>query len=122
MITVPEDFAIATVTREGDAGRRWVDALPDLVKTLCDQWDLMVDGAPMHGYLGLVVPVRRGDEYAILKVSWVDESSTDEAAELDPALARSWTLVRCVDYWLWGLSVGLTNDPACCDTIINWLL
>jgi len=82
MIIVPEEFVIATVAREGDAGRQWADGLPDLVKTLCDQWDLMVDGAPMHGYLGLVVPVRQGDEPAVLKVSWVDESTTGEAAAL----------------------------------------
>jgi streptomycin 6-kinase len=44
-----------------------------------------------------------------------------EAAELEPALARDWTLVRCVDYWLWGLSVGLTYDPARCERIINRL-
>jgi streptomycin 6-kinase len=35
-----------------------------------------------------------------------------EAAELDPTHARSWALVRCVDYWLWGVGVGLTEDPA----------
>jgi hypothetical protein len=45
-----------------------------------------------------------------------------EAAELDPALARAWTLVRCVDYWLWGVSVGLTHDPARCERIIDWLV
>jgi streptomycin 6-kinase len=45
-----------------------------------------------------------------------------EAAGLDPVLARAWTLVRCVDYWLWGLSVGLTYDPARCERIINWLV
>jgi streptomycin 6-kinase len=44
-----------------------------------------------------------------------------EAAGLDPDLARSWTLVRCVDYWLWGLSVGLTEDPARCEAITDWL-
>jgi streptomycin 6-kinase len=44
-----------------------------------------------------------------------------EAAGLDPDLARAWTLVRCVDYWLWGLSVGLTADPARCEAIIDWL-
>ncbi len=44
-----------------------------------------------------------------------------EAAALEPALARDWTLVRCVDYWLWGLSVGLTYDPARCERIIEWL-
>jgi streptomycin 6-kinase len=45
-----------------------------------------------------------------------------EAATLDPVRASSWTLVRCVDYWLWGLSVGLTQDPKRCQTIINWLI
>jgi len=30
--------------------------------------------------------------------------------------------VRCVDYWLWGLGVGLTEDPAACDLIVGWLL
>jgi streptomycin 6-kinase len=45
-----------------------------------------------------------------------------EAAELDPALTRAWTLVRCVDYWLWGVSAGLTYDPARCEVIVNWLI
>jgi streptomycin 6-kinase len=44
-----------------------------------------------------------------------------EAAELDPALAHAWTYLRCVDYWLWGVSVGLTYDPARCGVITNWL-
>jgi streptomycin 6-kinase len=44
-----------------------------------------------------------------------------EAAELDPDLARAWTVVRCVDYWLWGISVGLTDDPARCGIITDWL-
>ena len=45
-----------------------------------------------------------------------------EAAELDSAKARAWTLVRLVDYWLWGLSIGLAIDPARCETIAAWLL
>ncbi len=292
-IIVPDAFAAATVSREGDPGRRWVAALPETVTTLCAKWGLLVDGSPLHGYLGLVIPVRRGDAPAVLKVSWIDESSADEAAalaawdgrgavrlleadpslgamllerldanrtlndvaieraiviagrllrrlaipapagirssqavaadlarnllgrwerygrpmprrvleqacelakqfsgaggallvnydvvygdvlaserepwlvvdpkvvvgdpefgvaqllwrrqeemeargglrrffhllteaaELDPALARSWTLLRCVDYWLWALSVGLTVDPARCERLIDWLV
>jgi streptomycin 6-kinase len=293
MITIPEDFAAAAAVREGDAGRRWIDDLPALVEALCGEWSLVVDGAPMHGHLGLVVPVKREDESCVLKVSWVDESTVDEAmalstwngrgavrllevrpshgamllerldsrrslndvnldeavavagrllrrlavpspdgprllkavaehlsenlperwerygrpmprrlldtardvadqlgasagdllvnydlhygnvlagerepwlaidpkvvvgdpefgvaqllwrrldemdgpgglerqfrllteaAELDPDLTRSWTLVRCVDYWLWGLSIGLTYDPARCEVIANWIV
>ncbi|HZO87683.1 MAG TPA: aminoglycoside phosphotransferase family protein [Chthonomonadaceae bacterium] len=292
MITIPEDFAIATINREGDAGRQWIDHLPNLVEGLCQQWGLVIDGRPMHGYLGLVVPVRQGSERCALKVAWRDESTAHEAialatwngkgavrllaaeptrgamllerlnsrrtlndvgveeaiavaghllrrlavpapeglarlkevggrlsetlperwerygrpmprrqlevacdlavqlgasaggllvnydlhyadvlagerepwlavdpkvvvgdpeygvaqllwrrledmqaqggldrhfqalieaAELDSDLARSWTLIRCVDYWLWGLSVGLTEDPARCKVILDWL-
>ena len=45
-----------------------------------------------------------------------------EAAELDAVKARAWTLVRLVDYWLWGLGIGLTIDPARCEIIAAWLL
>lgn len=292
MIVVPQPFATDTIIREGDEGREWIDALPNLVESLCNQWNLIVDGPPMHGYLGLVIPARRRDEPCVLKVSWIDESTVEEeialaawngqgavrlldaqpnlgalllerldsqrslnnvgiaeavdiagrllrrlsiqaptglrslhtvtqtlhrtlperwerygrpmphrlleqacdraiqlgastqsllvnydlhyidvlaskrepwlvvdpkvvvgdpefgvaqllwcrledmqaqggldrhfrmlteAAMLDFERARSWTLVRCVDYWLWGLSVGLTEDPARCETILNWL-
>jgi streptomycin 6-kinase len=44
-----------------------------------------------------------------------------DAAKLDPGLARAWTLLRTVDYWLWGLGAGLTEDPARCERIIAWL-
>ena len=245
MIVVPEDFAESTVAREGAAGREWIDALPQTVDALCKRWGLAVDGPPMHGYLGLVVPVRRGRELCALKVSWINEEYTGEAAalaawdgrgavlllevdlsrgamllerldytrslndleieealgiagrlaaelgeacnaqrlvnfdlhhkdvlasrrepwlavdpmvlagepefatgqllwtrlediqahggldrqfrvlvdaaELDAPLAMDWLLVRCVDYWLWGLSVGLTYDPARCEIITDWL-
>lgn len=292
MIIVPETFARDTITREGDAGRQWIERLPQLVADLCHQWHLVIDGAPMHGYLGVVVPVQRGNEACVLKVSWLDDSNAEEAlalmtwngagavrllaveptqgamllerldhrrslqdlpvdealaiagrllrrlaipapgqlrtlptlaaeiaqslptrweqygqpmarhlvdqacdlalrhgataanllvnydlhydnilagerepwlaidpkvvigdpefgimqllmnrleeieatggldrhfaivvaaAELDETLARDWTLVRCVDYWLWGLSVGLTEDPKRCAAILQWL-
>jgi len=42
-------------------------------------------------------------------------------AELDAELARGWTLLRAVDYQLWGLHLGLTEDPARCATVIDWL-
>jgi streptomycin 6-kinase len=42
-------------------------------------------------------------------------------AGLDAELARGWTLLRAVDYQLWGLNLGLTEDPALCATVIDWL-
>ena len=44
-----------------------------------------------------------------------------KAGALDPELARARTLFRAVDYWLWGLDHGLTEDPARCAKIIDWL-
>ncbi len=293
MITIPAAFARDTITREGEAGRKWLAEVPRLVASLCQQWQLTIAGPTLHGYLGLVVPVRRGTEACVLKLSWINETTAAEAralaawngqgavqllaskphlgalllerldhrcclndlaiseaitvagrllrrlaiptlvnfrtqaalcqevvqnlperwahygcplprplldqaitlaqqhavstsnllvnydlhyenvlagarepwlvidpkvvvgdpefgiaqllvnrleeseatgglahyfsvlveaAELNTELARAWTLVRCVDYWLWGLSVGLTEDPLRCERIINWLV
>ena len=43
------------------------------------------------------------------------------AAELDVERARDWTLVRSVEYWLWGLDHGLTVDPSRCAFVSHWL-
>lgn len=291
-ISIPQAFAEDTITREGEAGRQWLAALPERVQNLCTQWQLHIDGSVMHGYAGLAIPVRRGDEPCVLRVGWLDEHTRTapialrawngngavrllkfapidnamllerldntralaqlpigqsviiagqllrqlaipapaglrtmrdmaeeantlmpqrwrqfgrpvprpwldracalalelsepnphllvdydlhyddilasdraawlavdpkplsgapeyglaqlvwqrldemeaadglayhfarlvEAAELDVELARAWTFVRCVDYWLWGLTVGLTYDPARCQRIVSWL-
>lgn len=82
MIVVPDEFAKNTIAREGEAGRRWIAALPGLVEALCARWGLVEEGPVLHGYLGLVVPARRGAEHCILKISWIEESTTDEAAAL----------------------------------------
>jgi streptomycin 6-kinase len=48
------------------------------------------------------------------------DALVDEAG-LDAELARDWTLLRAVDYQLWGLNLGLTEDPVLCATVIDWL-
>jgi len=83
MIAIPEDFAAGILNQAGDAGRDWLDRLPGILESLCTRWNLVVDGASLHGYLGLVVPVTRGAELCALKVSWLDESNVHEI----PALA-----------------------------------
>jgi streptomycin 6-kinase len=42
-------------------------------------------------------------------------------AGLDRDRARDWVVYRTVDYWLWGLSVGLTEDPARCSRLLDAL-
>lgn len=82
MVVIPERFAADTVVREGDAGQVWLNQLPKLVAMLCQQWHLQVDGSVMHGYLGLVVPILRGQNACVLKVSWIEESSRTESLAL----------------------------------------
>ena len=45
-----------------------------------------------------------------------------DAGDLNHDLTRAWTIVRCVDYWLWGRSIGLTEDPARCEFILDTLI
>jgi streptomycin 6-kinase len=40
------------------------------------------------------------------------------AAGLDRDHGRDWVLFRTVDYWLWGLAVGLTEDPERCRRLM----
>ena len=61
MILIPDTFATYTLQRAGGAGRAWIERLPPLFETLCQRWDLVLDGSPMYGGLSLVIPVRRGD-------------------------------------------------------------
>lgn len=82
MIEVPEQFAVETIAREGAEGRRWIEALPSSVDGICDRWGLRPDGAVMHGYLAVVVPVRRGQERLALKVGWIDDENRHEALAL----------------------------------------
>ncbi|MEV6848793.1 aminoglycoside phosphotransferase family protein [Actinoplanes sp. NPDC051411] len=38
-------------------------------------------------------------------------------ARLDVARARDWVVFRAIDYWLWCLSRGLTEDPVRCERL-----
>jgi streptomycin 6-kinase len=44
-----------------------------------------------------------------------------DAGALDRDRARDWAIVRAVDYWLWGLEAGLTEDPVRCARILEAL-
>jgi streptomycin 6-kinase len=81
-VVVPADFAESIAGLAGDAGRAWIESLPATVEDLCARWGLSVDGEPMHGYLGLIVPALRSAERCVLKISWADESTAHETAAL----------------------------------------
>jgi streptomycin 6-kinase len=74
----------------------------------------------------------RGDiEYDLGRVLWTRlDEMTDivpyfdiavREAGLDRNRARDWVVYRTVDYWLWGLSVGLTEDPVRCSRLLDAL-
>ena len=55
----------------GPAWGSWLDGLPGLVEGLVGEWRLTLDGAPMHGYAALVLPVRTtSGRRAVLKIGW----------------------------------------------------
>ncbi|MGZ0149422.1 aminoglycoside phosphotransferase family protein [Kribbella sp. WER1] len=74
----------------------------------------------------------RGDiEYDLGRVLWCDLDRMDnivryfdlavQEAGLDRDRARDWVIWRTVDYWLWGLSAGLTEDPVRCARLVTAL-
>ncbi|MFC5719824.1 aminoglycoside phosphotransferase family protein [Streptomyces gamaensis] len=85
-ITVPAELARFHDTFDGEAGRAWIAALPDLAHAFLDRWGLRQDGPPAHGMVALVLPVRRVDgSPAALKLQPVTDESVGE-----PAALRAW--------------------------------
>jgi streptomycin 6-kinase len=79
VIAIPEAFAQATVEREGQPGAAWLAQLPGIVAELLERWDCTPDGIPVHGNVGIIVPVRRtADERAVLKVSFPHPGNVHE--------------------------------------------
>ena len=71
---VPEAFSALVAGRDPEpyiGGDAWLARLPRLVEESLAEWDLTLDGDPMHGNAALVLPVRRRDDStAVLKVTW----------------------------------------------------
>jgi streptomycin 6-kinase len=74
----------------------------------------------------------RGDvEYDLGRVLWTRaDEMTDVGACFEAAVraagvardrARDWVVFRAVDYWLWGLGRGLTEDPVRCERVVRAL-
>jgi streptomycin 6-kinase len=80
---IPAEFAERIAGQHGDAGRAWLGELPAIVESHLDRWALVPDGPALHGYVGMVLPVRRPDgSRAGLKVSWLDGDRCWEADAL----------------------------------------
>ena len=75
------------------------DIAYDLARVLWTRLDDMPDATAISEHLDIVV----------------------DAARLDRDHARNWVLFRAVDYWLWGLDAGLTEDPVRCHRLVTAL-
>ncbi|WP_130342430.1 aminoglycoside phosphotransferase family protein [Herbihabitans rhizosphaerae] len=85
---VPATFAqqVSEYEPEPDiAGADWIRTLPSLVDECVERWGLEIDGPPRHGYVALVLPVRRDGEPAMLKISWPHPEAEHEHLAL-----RAW--------------------------------
>ncbi|MFC0436841.1 aminoglycoside phosphotransferase family protein [Kutzneria buriramensis] len=81
MLTVPRRFVEATITREGEAGRRWIEALPELAAGVLARWQCAMSGPVMHGFVGVVIPAIRADgQEVVLKLGF--PANTAEAVAL----------------------------------------
>lgn len=79
---MPESFRAMPRWWHDEDGRLWLDELPSRVTEQCAKWDLDLDGDPMHGSNALVVPVRRGDESMVLRLSPPGDKVDHEARDL----------------------------------------
>ncbi|GIH03344.1 hydroxyurea phosphotransferase [Rhizocola hellebori] len=85
-IEVPPKLAGYHQKFYGEKGKEWIANLPDLAATYLDRWELSIDGALMHGVVGLVVPVRCADGTpAALKLQPLDPEHLGEGTAL-----RTW--------------------------------
>src|SRR5665647_3747509 len=73
-IVIPESFSTGVTGRAPEphiSGDAWLLQLPGLVEASLAEWDLTLDGDPMHGVCALVLPVQlRDDSTGVLKVTW----------------------------------------------------
>jgi streptomycin 6-kinase len=79
-------------------------------------------------------PVAGEPEQAVPELLWTRHDVVSEegirhllcaavdSARLDAERTRWWVIVRCVDYWLWGLAHSLTQDPKRCRLILQALM
>ncbi|MFI9153005.1 aminoglycoside phosphotransferase family protein [Streptomyces sp. NPDC053367] len=97
MTDIPEELAATQARYNGEAGRAFIAALPALITTFLDRWNLRPDGPPRYGVCALVLPVVRGhDTRAALKLQLQDPETTDE-----PLALRAWAgdgAVRLLDH------------------------
>lgn len=120
------------------AGEEAVETLVTTTSTLAVNGDLhsaQVLRGNREPWLTVDPILLRGDiAYDLARVLWtrLDEMPTPtaiadhltivaETATIPLDHARNWVVFRAVDYWLWGLDAGLTEDPLRCHRLVTAL-
>jgi streptomycin 6-kinase len=80
--TVDLPAGVLAFAERGPEWAAYVERLPRLFREVAEEWGLEVDGEPTHGYVSLVVPVRRDREPAVLKLSFPDVEGRHEGLAL----------------------------------------
>lgn len=81
--------AVLAFAERGPAWAAWVDRLPRLVDDVLEEWELRLDGDPMHGWTALVLPVLdRDGTPAVLKLVCPGGADGDEEEHEALALQR----------------------------------
>ena len=76
-VTLPD--GVLGMADRGPEWAAWVESLPGTAADLVEEWELEPDGIPMHGFVGLVLPVRTADSRtAVLKISFPDDETAHE--------------------------------------------
>lgn len=97
MIVVPQVLADGLIQVCGDAGRRWIQSLPDRVEHLCSEWGLQLEEQPPCGDWNLILFVRRDREPCVLKVFGPEPRTADEVKALTTWAGRGAVLPLNVD-------------------------
>lgn len=122
---------------------KWVDRIAALGRELSTAASNVLVHADLHydnvlagrrqPWLAIDPKAAAGDpELSLAELMWtrLDEAASDadvrrllatlvSASGLDPARGAAWVVVRAADYWLWGLEVGLTEDPVRCERLVS---
>jgi streptomycin 6-kinase len=99
-------------------GDQWLRSLPALSAHALQRWGLSVDGEPRHGECALVLPVRRGDEPAALKITWPHHEARTEHLALRHWAGNGAVRLLAADPASWSMllerldaSRDLTREP-----------